>query len=42
VAAASWDYTSPERYEQTWAQTWAQGRSDGEAFLRGFPSLHTF
>lgn len=35
VAAASWDYTSPERYEQTWAQ----GRSDGEAFLRGFPSL---
>lgn len=35
VAAASWDYTSPDRYEETWAQ----GRSDGEAFLRGFPAL---
>jgi len=37
VAASSWDYTSPDAYEQTWRQ----GREDGEAFLRGFPSLRT-
>ncbi len=35
VAASSWDYTTPDAYEQTWQQ----GREDGEAFLRGFPSL---
>jgi len=35
VAASSWDYTSPDAYEQTWRQ----GREDGEAFLRGFPAL---
>jgi len=28
--ASSWDYTSPDLYERTWAL----GRSDGEAFLR--------
>jgi len=32
VAATSWDYTSPDRYEQTYEL----GRRDGEAFLRGF------
>ena len=37
VAASSWDYTSPDAYEQTWRQ----GREDGEAFLRGFPSLRS-
>ncbi|MCL4184502.1 MAG: patatin-like phospholipase family protein [Burkholderiaceae bacterium] len=35
VAASSWDYTSPDTYEQTWRQ----GCEDGEAFLRGFPAL---
>lgn len=37
VAASSWDYTAPDAYEETWKQ----GREDGEAFLRGFPSLRT-
>ncbi len=35
VAASSWDYTTPDAYEQTWAQ----GREDGEAFVRGFRAL---
>ncbi|MBN9429891.1 MAG: patatin-like phospholipase family protein [Burkholderiales bacterium] len=35
VAASSWDYTSPDTYEQTWRQ----GCEDGEAFLRSFPAL---
>ena len=35
VPASSWDYTSPERYEQTWEQ----GLRDGERFLREFDAL---
>ncbi|MGE0807737.1 MAG: patatin-like phospholipase family protein [Burkholderiaceae bacterium] len=35
VVASSWDYTSPDAYDQTWQQ----GRQDGEAFLRSFPAL---
>ncbi len=30
VAASSWDYTAPDRYEQTWRQ----GREDAQGFLR--------